>query len=60
MLTKCAVDGCRNMVAGTRYCSRCQEEIDAKPYPFANLLLGETFVQWVNRKLDKWFRKGTL
>ena len=60
MLTKCSIEGCNNRVAGTQYCSRCQDEINSEPYPFANILLGETFTQWVTRITDKLFRKVAL
>jgi len=48
-LPKCATQGCRSIAIGSPYCARCEEEINGTPYPFANILLGATFVQYVTR-----------
>ena len=38
-LHQCAVIGCTNQCAGSRYCARCTEELEAEPYSLANILL---------------------
>jgi hypothetical protein len=38
-LTRCATIGCRNLVAGSKYCSRCEEEIAGQSCSFLDLLL---------------------
>lgn len=46
---KCSTEGCNAMIIGGDFCARCEEEINGTPYPFANILLGATFVQYVTR-----------
>ena len=46
-LIHCAVEGCVNHCAGSRYCARCEEELNSQPYPFANLLMHLTFLDAV-------------
>ena len=55
---KCETDGCPTMVIGSDFCGRCEEEINGTPYPLGNILLGETFVQYVTRILRRWCRKA--
>lgn len=58
ILPRCAVKGCPNISIGSRYCARCEEELNAEPYPFANILLGWTFYQWMTRTVRRlWKRK---
>jgi len=45
-LIQCAVEGCVNHCAGSRYCARCEEELNSEPYSLANLLQ-ETFLDAV-------------
>lgn len=45
-LIPCAVEGCVNHCAGSRYCARCEEELNSQPYSLANLL-HETFLDVV-------------
>ncbi len=46
---KCETEGCPTMVIGSDFCGRCEEEINGEAYPLGNVLLGETFVQYVTR-----------
>ncbi len=48
-LQPCRTIGCTTLVLGSEYCPRCEEEINGEPYPLANVLRGETFVQYVSR-----------
>lgn len=50
----CRTQGCKTRVLGSDYCPRCEEEINGMPYPLANVLLGETFVQYVTRVIRRW------
>ena len=45
---KCETDGCPTMVIGSDFCPRCEED-NQQGYIFGNLLLGETFGQYVAR-----------
>lgn len=51
-LVRCAAGNCPNMVAGSRYCARCDEEIHGEPYPLRNVLK-ETFPGWVMGRLKR-------
>jgi len=44
VLRNCATAGCANRCAGTRYCRRCEEELNGEPYPLANILA--TGIRW--------------
>ena len=55
-LAFCATEGCTTLVAGSTYCPRCEEEINGEPYPLCNVLLGETFVQYVTRLIRRWMK----
>lgn len=48
-LHPCRTIGCTTMVLGSEFCIRCEEELSGQPYPLANVLFGETFVQYVTR-----------
>ncbi len=48
-LQPCRTIGCTTLVLGSEYCPRCEEELTGEPYPLANVLLGETFAQYVSR-----------
>ena len=56
ILPRCAVKGCPNISIGSRYCAPCEEEINGEPYPFANILMPESFVSFISRILKRWFR----
>lgn len=53
MLGTCSTPGCPNRVAGMLYCSVCEDAISGQPYPLANVILGETFVQYITRLWDR-------
>ena len=55
---KCETEGCPTMVIGSDFCGRCEEEINGEGYPLCNVLLGETFVQYVTRLIRRWCRKA--
>lgn len=57
-LPRCATDSCKNVSIGSPYCARCEEEINGRPYPLANIILGETFVQYVTRLTDRFFGRN--
>lgn len=52
-LQPCRTIGCTTLVLGSEFCPRCEEEITGEPYPLANVLFGETFVQYVTRLWDR-------
>ena len=48
-LQPCRTIGCTTLVLGSEFCPRCEEELTGEPYPLENVLLGETFVQYITR-----------
>lgn len=56
-LVKCASRGCPTLVAGSRYCPKCEEGLLNEPYPLRNVLK-ETFPGWVMGRLKRLMPMG--
>lgn len=56
-LQTCGVVGCKNKVLGSRYCARCEEEINAPEYPFSRLILETGVARFLSAAWRRIWRK---